>query len=357
MKWFQRRSSTALLFPIICALCAEVAVSEAAEEVRLVVPDGLELLEGDFVTLSTPAPPNGFREQDLHVLAEFSTLPLDHDTIVSMAWRPDEGVTNPVNFEVDVFELRLSTTASAPGTLSETFADNVGNDETLVYRGPIQFQTEGHSEWPTLFDYHITFQKPFVYDRSQDTNLLVDIRMFHPIQGFPSLDSHRGTNSSAHAVFAIDATAETALATGVGTSVKQFGFLPAPSTDCNVDGKVDSADLSCVSSIEYRDAVLAVLNTLPGDLDGNGDVSFADFLVLSANFGTDLRSYADGNIDLNDGIEFADFLVLSNNFGMTAQGVAAVPEPFGLVLMALGVTAAGRYRSATRARQPPRQSA
>jgi len=97
--------------------------------------------------------------------------------------------------------------------------------------------------------------------------------------------------------------------------------------DCNGDGTLDAADLSCVTDIEQRDAVLAALGTIPGDLDGNGDVAFADFLILSTNFGSDATSYTEGNVDLVDGIAFADFLVLSTNFGMTQGGLAAVPEP------------------------------
>lgn len=114
--------------------------------------------------------------------------------------------------------------------------------------------------------------------------------------------------------------------------------------DCNVDFAVDGGDLACVSSIEARDAVLAAIGTLPGDLDGNGDVAFADFLVLSGNFGQTLPSYVDGNIDLQGGIDFADFLVLSGNFGLTPAGItgsatlSSVPEPSnGGMLLLLGV--------------------
>lgn len=120
----------------------------------------------------------------------------------------------------------------------------------------------------------------------------------------------------------------------VGTTT----LLPLPLVgDCNGDGVLDTADLDCITSVEDRDAVLEVLNTLPGDLDGNGDVAFADFLVLSANFGQDPSSYAEGNIDLIDGIEFADFLILSNNFGKTPADVAAVPEPSGLMIASMGL--------------------
>ena len=42
---------------------------------------------------------------------------------------------------------------------------------------------------------------------------------------------------------------------------------------------INADDLACVTTIEDRDIVLAELNTLPGDLDGNGDVAFADSLT------------------------------------------------------------------------------
>ena len=121
--------------------------------------------------------------------------------------------------------------------------------------------------------------------------------------------------------------------------------------DCNIDFAVNGDDLACVSSVEARDAVLAALNTLPGDLDGNGDVAFADFLVLSGNFGQEALGYADGNIDLTGPVDFADFLVLSGNFGQTAAGVASsgtaasVPEPTGLGLLLLGSLCFLRRRS------------
>jgi hypothetical protein len=71
-----------------------------------------------------------------------------------------------------------------------------------------------------------------------------------------------------------------------------------------------------------------------GDIDGNGTVEFADFLALSANFGTGSTA-AEGDIDCNGAVEFADFLVLSANFGQTV-GAAPVPEPNGSLLALIG---------------------
>lgn len=80
-----------------------------------------------------------------------------------------------------------------------------------------------------------------------------------------------------------------------------------------------------------------------GDLDGNGMVEFADFLILSGNFGNEVSDHTEGDIDCNGSVEFADFLVLSGNFGTTV-GAESVPEPSSLALMGLAGAFAGLLR-------------
>lgn len=53
----------------------------------------------------------------------------------------------------------------------------------------------------------------------------------------------------------------------------------------------------------------------PGDANRDNVVSFADFLILSANFGETNASFEQGDFDQNGKVDFADFLVLSANFG------------------------------------------
>ena len=82
-----------------------------------------------------------------------------------------------------------------------------------------------------------------------------------------------------------------------------------------------------------------------GDLDGNGMVEFADFLVLSNNFGQDVADHTAGDIDCSGDVAFADFLIMSSNFG-TAVGAEAssVPEPSGLSLLCIAALAGGLIR-------------
>ena len=72
-----------------------------------------------------------------------------------------------------------------------------------------------------------------------------------------------------------------------------------------------------------------------GDLDGNGAVEFADFLIMSTNFAAEVSSHAEGDIDCNGTVEFADFLVLSSNFGQDVAGAQSVPEPASSVTLGL----------------------
>lgn len=71
-----------------------------------------------------------------------------------------------------------------------------------------------------------------------------------------------------------------------------------------------------------------------GDINGDGSVSFEDFLILSNNFGNEASLHTEGDLDCNGSVAFADFLVLSNNFGNTSGAAASVPEPTSAFLLA-----------------------
>lgn len=82
-----------------------------------------------------------------------------------------------------------------------------------------------------------------------------------------------------------------------------------------------------------------------GDVNKDGKVDFADFLILSANFGTEVDPPGTkGDFNGNGYVQFTDFLVLSANFGQSASAVASVPEPTGLVLVLFGVGILGLAR-------------
>lgn len=84
-----------------------------------------------------------------------------------------------------------------------------------------------------------------------------------------------------------------------------------------------------------------------GDINGDGEVGFPDFLILSDNFGTTVTSHTEGDLDCSGDVAFADFLILSDNFGNAVGAEAAsVPEPSTgfLVLSLLSVAGFAQRR-------------
>lgn len=139
---------------------------------------------------------------------------------------------------------------------------------------------------------------------------------------------------------------------------KNLSIIEALIADCNQSGAIDFSDLDCVQSIEQRDEVLSALSLRPGDLDGNGTVVFADFLLFARNFGLPTGTYLQGNLNLEGNIGFNDFLILAENFSSEpskstlrspSPAGEPVPEPDTNLLLSLGIALFFHtYRGATR---------
>ena len=84
-----------------------------------------------------------------------------------------------------------------------------------------------------------------------------------------------------------------------------------------------------------------ILNLNPGDADRNGQVDFADFLLLSPNFGGP-GQWQHGDFTSDGIVGFADFLLLSRYFKGSTD-FAPVPEPsewqLNIALATLGIFA------------------
>lgn len=117
-------------------------------------------------------------------------------------------------------------------------------------------------------------------------------------------------------------------------------------------------DLDGSQTVDLGDVtawVETIKGTSLGDNDLNGSVEFADFLALSASFGSlevpdprprEFSGWSSGDYNCNDQVGFEDFLQLSANFGTSgpAENLASVPEPaagnwFALVI---GISLAAR---------------
>jgi hypothetical protein len=76
--------------------------------------------------------------------------------------------------------------------------------------------------------------------------------------------------------------------------------------DWDGNGQTNTADV---------DWVLFWIGKKRGDIDLDGDVDFDDFSVLSANFGTSQKGWAQGDFDGDGDVDFTDWLALSSNYG------------------------------------------
>ncbi len=122
------------------------------------------------------------------------------------------------------------------------------------------------------------------------------------------------------------------------------------SLDFNNDGLVNQDDAPFVCSLDDPTATVNANGFFLGDVDLNGSVEFADFLILSASFGSADAHYGMGDIDCSSDVAFADFLILSSNFG-AGVGIASVPEPTNCLLLAFAALIAlsgSRRKTATR---------
>ena len=57
----------------------------------------------------------------------------------------------------------------------------------------------------------------------------------------------------------------------------------------------------------------------PGDINGNGNTDFEDFVIIAANFGRQSVGRNEGDLNNDLEVTFLDFLVLANNFAVDAN--------------------------------------
>lgn len=92
-------------------------------------------------------------------------------------------------------------------------------------------------------------------------------------------------------------------------------------------GAVDAAYV--VSSVAPPAAAAPAL--LDGDVNGDGEVGFLDFLAISRNFGRDVAAVDQGDVDGDGVVAFKDFLIMSRNYGKAAASVESESSATELV--------------------------
>ena len=97
-------------------------------------------------------------------------------------------------------------------------------------------------------------------------------------------------------------------------AASDIGAFEVQTSRCVEPSSVSDIDV-CAANVEERDMVLAEIGSPLGDLDDDGAVTVADFLVLSRNFGKDEDAFfSEGDLSLDGVIDVRDFLVLSSKF-------------------------------------------
>lgn len=93
----------------------------------------------------------------------------------------------------------------------------------------------------------------------------------------------------------------------------RVGFPRIPFADLDGDGDLDL--LNGTSWFENR-LTESDSASLPGDANRDGEVTFADFIAVSKNFGKAVDAvWEDGDFNSDSKVDFADFLLLSMYFG------------------------------------------
>lgn len=196
------------------------------EPITIVSPSAYADVEGDGGF--TDSEPDGHYQQVLPA-SDFASLPAGYRKITQIAVRPDGDLDSPLTISFTNVLTRMSTTTVSPGSLSMTFAENIGVDDTVVFNGPLTGETAntGPPGGPKDFDEVVPLQTPFVYDPSAG-NLLIDT-IYHGMSSPQSFDGVSNPGPETH--YLTTGNPDSPTADGeLGGFVWQFTFVPEPST-------------------------------------------------------------------------------------------------------------------------------
>lgn len=143
----------------------------------IVVPSNLTDTEGNtenrYPFAAGPGTPS-IRYQQAYAASD---LPHYRARITQLAFRPDGTFGAPFSTNGIDVEIRLAHTDGGVNTLSDTFADNLSRNVTLVYDGPLHLSSANTGGPPRDFDIVIGLNQTFVYNGHD--NLLLEVKVFN----------------------------------------------------------------------------------------------------------------------------------------------------------------------------------
>jgi len=163
------------------------------------------------------------RVQEVYQAKQFPSGPI---SITEMRFRPADAPYGGVfSCTVSNIQIHLSTTSKAAGTLSTTFASNVGTDDTTVFNGSLHLSSQftGPAVGPKDMDIVVHFQKPFAYNPANG-NLLLDV-ITRSADGTGSFVQTFGeSNDTGARVVALNPNSATASFSDTGVDAVKFIF-------------------------------------------------------------------------------------------------------------------------------------
>lgn len=154
----------------LTALCSGGAHAAIA---LVVVPDEAFDSPGNAATNepfgATASCTDGMRFQQV-----FNGDAVGSGNISSIGFRLDDGESEFGPFTYEGVTVKLSSTTRTPGNMSKTFADNIGPDQTLVFKGDLDLSGSTSGDPTNPFDIQLPVEVPFEFDGSS-ANLLLDV--------------------------------------------------------------------------------------------------------------------------------------------------------------------------------------
>ncbi len=216
--------------------------------------------------------------------SQLPTIPVG-SSINGIAFRIDDGAGAgfvtwpPAVASLNQFDVDISTSPNTAATMSSTFAANEGPSKTPVHAGPLTLPADSMPVVGADIGEHgffVEFTKPFVY---QGGTMCVTMHC-GTLSGAASVafDAQSGTTGSAARRFVGSSSGTTGLS--VPVPVLRLAFTPkrACAADLNGDGVVDDADF-VIFATAYD-----ILLTGLGDFNFDGQVDDTDFVLFAAAY-------------------------------------------------------------------------